>query len=283
MNGRLHFLASLAGRRGGLAGSRGGSWRHRLAVLSVWFAGFSVLAIGVPGAVFAVQAGSASVKQAAGTAASLGVVPKPVSARIGSGHFTLTGRARIVAAPGANAAAESAVAGDLAAYLRPSTGYRLPTVIGTPRPGDIALEIGDPGTLGPGHRAEGYQLIATTSGVKIEAPTAHGLYNGIQTFRQLLPAWVNSPAVLPGPWTTPVVTITDYPRYAYRGLLLDIARHYEPRVGGRETDQPDRRLQDRRAAPAPQRRPGLPSGDQGLPEADRHRQPRLGRHRRAGW
>ena len=224
MNGRLHFLASLAGRRGGQAGS----WRHRLAAASLWFAGFSVLAIGVPGAVFAVPAGSASVKLAAGTATGLGVVPKPVSARIGSGHFTLTGRARIVSAPGANAAAESPVASDLAAYLRPSTGYRLATVIGTPRPGDIVLEIGDPVTLGPGHRAEGYQLIATTSGVKIEAPTAHGLYNGIQTFRQLLPAWINSPAVLPGPWTTPVVTITDYPRYAYRGLLLDIARHYEP-------------------------------------------------------
>jgi len=225
MNGRLHFLATLAGLRRALTGSRGRSWRHRLAFLSVWSAGFSVLAIGVPGAVFAVQADSASVKQAARTAAILGVVPKPVSARIGSGNFTLTRRARIVAAPGAGVTAELAVADDLAAYLRPSTGYRLHTVIGTPRPGDIALEIGDPGTLRPGHRAEGYQLVAATSGVRIEAPAAHGLYNGIQTFRQLLPTWVNSPAVLPGPWTTPVVAITDYPRYAYRGLLLDIARH----------------------------------------------------------
>ncbi len=202
MNGRLHFLATLAG--------------------------FSVLAIGVPGAVFAVQAGSAAVQRAAGTATGLGVVPKPVSARTGSGHFTLTRRARIVSAPGTSAAAESPVAGDLAAYLRPSTGYRLPTVTGTPRPGDIVLEIGDPATLGPGHRAEGYQLVTTTSGVTIEAPTAHGLYNGIQTFRQLLPAWINSPVAQPGPWTTPVVAITDYPRYAYRGLLLDIARHFEP-------------------------------------------------------
>ena len=228
MNGRLHFLAALAGRRGGLAGSRGRSWRRRLAVLSVWAAGFSVLVIGLPAVVFAVQAGSASVKHAAGTATTLGVVPKPVSARIGSGHFTLTRSARIVAAPGANATAELPVADNLAAYLRPSTGYRLRTVVGTPRPGDIVLAIGDPGTLGPAHRAEGYQLVTTTSGVKIEAPTPHGLYNGIQTLRQLLPAWIDSPAVLPGPWTTPVVTITDFPRYAYRGLLLDIARHYEP-------------------------------------------------------
>ena len=228
MHGRLHFLTALAGRRGGLAGSSGRSWRRRLAVLSVWAAGFSVLVIGVPAVVFAVQAGSASVKQAAVTATTLGVVPKPVSARIGSGHFTLTRSARIVAAPGANATAELPVAGDLAAYLRPSTGYRLRTVIGTPRPGDIVLAIGDRRTLKPAHRAEGYQLVTTTSGVTIEAPTAHGLYNGIQTFRQLLPAWVDSTVVLPGPWTTPVVTITDFPRYGYRGLLLDIARHYEP-------------------------------------------------------
>jgi hexosaminidase len=228
MNGRLHFMATLAGRRGGPTGSREGCWRHRVAVLFAWPAATSLLVMSVPAVVFTVQAGSASVNQAAGTATGLGVVPKPVSARIGSGHFTLTPRTRIVSAPGSNATAESPVAGDLAAYLRPSTGYRLPTVIGTPRPGDIALEIGDPGTLSPGHRAEGYQLVTTTTGAKIEAPTAHGLYNGIQTFRQLLPAWVNSPAVLPGPWTAPVVTITDYPRYAYRGLLLDIARHYEP-------------------------------------------------------
>jgi hexosaminidase len=228
MNSRLHFVATLAGLSRGLAGSRDGSWRHRLAVLSVWSAGSAVLVIGVPAAVLAVQADSASVRHASGSAASLGIVPKPVSATIGSGRFTLTRGARIVSAPGANAAAELPVAGDLAAYLRPSTGYRLRTVIGPPRPGDIFLAIGDPGTLRPGRRAEGYQLVTTASGVKIEAPTAHGLYNGVQTFRQLLPAWVNSPAVLPGPWTTPVVTITDYPRYPYRGLLLDIARHYEP-------------------------------------------------------
>src|SRR5579863_1412864 len=111
MNGRLHFLATLAGLRGGQAGSRRGSWRHRAGVLCVWFAGFSVLVVCVPNAVFAVQAGSAAVKHAAGTAASLDVVPEPVSARIGSGRFTLTRRARIVAVPGPGAAAELPVAG----------------------------------------------------------------------------------------------------------------------------------------------------------------------------
>src|SRR5579859_2952499 len=160
MNGRLHFLATRTGPRRGPAGSRGRSWRHRLAVVSAWSAGFSLLAIGVPAAVFAVPGGPAPVKHAAtGTAASLGVVPKPASVRTGSGQFTLTRSARIVSAPGGGAAAESQVAGDLAAYLRPSTGYPLRTVTGAARPGDIMLAIGDPATLGAGHRAEGYQLV----------------------------------------------------------------------------------------------------------------------------
>jgi len=117
-----------------------------------------------------------------------------------------------------------------AAPARPAaaTGYPLLTVTGTAHPGDIVLAIGEPGSLKAADRAEGYQLDTTPSGAKIEAPAAHGLYDGIQTLRQLLPAWIGSPAVMRGPWTVPAVSITDYPRYPYRGLLLDIARHYEP-------------------------------------------------------
>jgi len=196
--------------------------------LSACTAGFTVLVSGVPAALLGAAASAAPARVAAAAAATLNIVPKPVSAKVGPGHFTLTRHSRIVAAPGAHVSVELPVARDLAAYLRPATGYRLPAVAGRPHPGDITLQIGNPPTLKPSHRAEGYQLDTTTSGARIEAATPHGLYNGIQTFRQLLPAWINSPAVLPGPWTAPVATITDYPRYSYRGLLLDIARHYEP-------------------------------------------------------
>ena len=228
MNSRPHVLDTLAGLRGGPACSRPRSWRRHLAVICGWSVGFSVLVAGVPVADLTVAADAVPVRPAARTATGLGIVPKPVSARVGNGRFTLTPHARIIATPGPDAADELSVGGHLAAYLRPATGYRLPTVTGTPRLGDITVQIGDPGTLPPGHRAEGYQLDTTTSGVKIEASAAHGLYDGIQTFRQLLPAWIDSRAAMPGPWSTPVVSITDYPRYSYRGLLLDIARHYEP-------------------------------------------------------
>jgi hexosaminidase len=185
------------------------------------------LVAGVPTAVAGTTANAESAQASATASTDLSIVPKPVSATVGSGQFTLTGTSRIVAAPGAGAVPELSVAADLAAYLRPATGYPLPVVSGTPRSGDIVLQIGDPGTLPASDQAEGYQLVTTTSNATIEAPAAHGLYNGVQTFRQLLPAWINSPKIMPGPWTTPVVDITDYPRYAYRGVMLDIARHYE--------------------------------------------------------
>jgi len=215
---------AFARSRGGLGRSRRRGMRRRLAFLSAWTVGLTVLAAGVPAAVFG-PAASATPARSAAAAATLDIVPKPVSAKLGHGRFTLTRHTRIVAAAGARSAAELPVARDLAAYLRPATGYRLPAVTGRPHPGAITLQIGNPATLKPSHRAEGYQLGTTTSGARIEAPAPHGLYNGIQTFRQLLPAWINSPKILPGPWTAPVVTITDYPRYSYRGLLLDIARH----------------------------------------------------------
>ncbi|HEV2375592.1 MAG TPA: beta-N-acetylhexosaminidase, partial [Streptosporangiaceae bacterium] len=153
------------------------------------------------------------------------VIPKPAAMTVGQGTFTLASTASIVVPTGSSAAMP--VAQDLAAYLQPATGYSLPVVTGTPSSGDIELILGDPGTLQGDPDGEGYQLDTTTTGVTLEAITTHGLYNGIQTIRQLLPAWITSSSVEPGPWTMPVVQITDFPRYTYRGLMLDIARHYE--------------------------------------------------------
>ena len=158
-------------------------------------------------------------------AAAPALIPLPVSNIAGTGAFTLAPSARIVVTT--TSADATAVATNLAAHLRPSTGYALPVLTGAAKDGDIALTLGDPGTLAGDTNHEGYQLTATKTGVELDAPTAHGLFNGLQTLRQLLPSWVESSVVQPGPWTIPVTTITDYPRYAYRGAMIDIARHYE--------------------------------------------------------
>ena len=143
---------------------------------------------------------------------------------VGTGDFTITRHTHIVAEPGS---AARVVAEDLAAYLRPATGYPLPVASGPGRDRDIRLELGDGPQLNPSQAAEGYVLDAGPHGVNLAAETAHGLFNGIQTIRQLLPAQIESRTKAPGPWTIPSVHIVDYPRYAYRGFMLDIARHFQ--------------------------------------------------------
>lgn len=154
------------------------------------------------------------------------LVPVPVSMTTVPGQsFTLGHGARIVAAPGANGGLP--VAQQLAAILRPSTGYPLPVLTGSgagAAPGDIVLSLGGDAALG----REGYRLDVTSDGVQIQAVAPAGLFYGTQTLRQLLSPWIESSTVQPGPWTVPAVHITDHPRYAYRGVMLDIARHFEP-------------------------------------------------------
>ena len=153
------------------------------------------------------------------------IVPKPVRMTAGRGWLTLTRATRIVVAAGS--APSLAVAGDLAGYLRPATGYPLPVTSGTPHAGDLALVLGSRAGLRADPHGEAYRLDVTPAGARLAADTAHGLYNAVQTFRQLLSPWINSPRFRPGPWSMPAVHISDYPRYGYRGVMLDIARHYE--------------------------------------------------------
>ncbi|WP_154019867.1 family 20 glycosylhydrolase [Halococcus sediminicola] len=73
---------------------------------------------------------------------------------------------------------------------------------------------------------EGYHLKVTSDSILIRANDSAGLFNGIQTFRQLLPAEIESNSEQSGPWTVLGGHITDYPRFDYRGAHLDVARHF---------------------------------------------------------
>ncbi len=153
------------------------------------------------------------------------IIPKPTSLQLGQGSFVLTRHTGIAVRGGREA---QTVAQDLADYLRPATGYRLPVVSDRGDRGDISLTLAPQDAISSDPDGEGYRLDVTPAGVHLTASTAHGLYNGIQTIRQLLPVWINSRSMVPGPWRMRSVQITDYPRYTYRGVMLDIARHYEP-------------------------------------------------------
>lgn len=75
---------------------------------------------------------------------------------------------------------------------------------------------------------EGYTLDVTTEGVSITATTAQGFYYAFQSIKKILP-----PCVMAGvkdddvtEFSLPVLSITDSPRFEYRGFMLDVARHY---------------------------------------------------------
>ena len=79
----------------------------------------------------------------------------------------------------------------------------------------------------------------------------------------------------PGPGRSPVPTISDAPRYAYRGTMLDVSRHFFSRGRGQALHRPRVALQAEQAAPAPGRRPGLADPGRQLAAAhDVRRQPR---------
>lgn len=150
------------------------------------------------------------------------VVPAPVSVQPSNGvTFTLGSSTGIHAASGA-----TAVADYLAGLLRPSTGYALPVVAasGDPTAGVWLLLSGADPMVGQ----EGYQLDVTADAVVIRGRSAAGLFHGVQTLRQLLPHRVERRSVQPGPWTVPGGRIVDYPRFAYRSAMLDVARHFQP-------------------------------------------------------
>lgn len=157
-------------------------------------------------------------------APSLGLLPKPVSVTENGGTpYTLNRNTPIVAV-GAQATAPATY---LAGLLRPATGYGLPVVTQSSAPAPIVVEVG--AGKGPaGQAAEGYRLVVTTTKVQISADTANGALNGVQTLRQLLPQWVESDTVVDATWTVPAVTISDYPRFAHRGMMLDVARSFYP-------------------------------------------------------
>jgi hexosaminidase len=73
---------------------------------------------------------------------------------------------------------------------------------------------------------EGYRLRVETGRVTIVARRPAGLFWGAQTLRQLLPPRIEAGSPRPGSWPVPLGTIHDRPRFAWRGLMLDVARHF---------------------------------------------------------
>lgn len=97
------------------------------------------------------------------------------------------------------------------------------------RDGQTRIELRIDAELGP----EAYRMTVDRRTVRIEGGGAAGVFWGAQTFRQLLgpDAFRRAPLEPGRRWTVPTGTVEDAPRFAWRGLMLDVSRHFMPKDG----------------------------------------------------
>jgi hexosaminidase len=151
------------------------------------------------------------------------IIPKPVSIVPTGKSFSLTNRTDIYIHGESEELMQ--IGQYLADNLKPSTGFNLKVkaIAKEPGRGDILLTLTANDTvLGD----EGYELVITEQSVTLTAGKPAGIFYGVQTLLQLLPAEVEQDSLQKGLWRMSTGTIRDYPAYGYRGTMLDVARHF---------------------------------------------------------
>ncbi len=171
--------------------------------------------------------GSCRVREEQSFPGAISLIPAPVQITLKKGFFRLSGKTCIV-----HDSQTGRLAYLLQSYLSPATGFGLEVSPGergrtaNARNNGIHLAV-DTSLSGLGQ--EGYRLRVRKHGVLIEAPSETGIFYGIQTLRQLLPVEIfQDREQADVAWRIPCVDIEDYPRFAWRGMHLDVCRHYMP-------------------------------------------------------
>jgi len=152
---------------------------------------------------------------------SYALIPVPVSLTELKGEFVFTPASRIILA---SADADSRIAAeDLARLVSNPTGYKIEITEGTSsKNGSVFMKL-DTAV----RNAEGYELAVTSKKIVILARSAAGLFYAVQSLRQLMPAEVEKAKTVEGfSLTVPACVIKDEPRFAYRGMHLDVSRHF---------------------------------------------------------
>lgn len=162
------------------------------------------------------------------------LVPLPALIQSKNGLFQLTPQVKIYS-PGLT----RPIADYLVAVLAPALGFQLNIMSDEKQPPDsgifLRLNPAAQAAFGeiqhqaePSLASEAYHLVISTHAVVLEAPGLPGLFYGVQTLRQLLPAEIYSPVPVQRAWTIPCVAISDKPRFLWRGAMLDSCRHFMP-------------------------------------------------------
>jgi hexosaminidase len=152
------------------------------------------------------------------------IIPTPVKAEYGKGIFLISNTSSIGVPSKQPAVAKTA--DYLATRLQTVRGFKPAVVESLQAPIQFILNAKADSRLG----SEGYTLNVTPNNITVQANTPAGIFYGVQTILQLLPKEIEGKTAGRNvSWHLPVVTIVDYPRFAWRGIMLDVSRHFFPK------------------------------------------------------
>ena len=146
------------------------------------------------------------------------LIPQPAELQLSEGSFLLTNASTI----GFDSQESRIVAEMFSQKLNLSTGFSIKPQ--QDKAGSIQFNLNKVKIAQIGK--EGYTLISSPNGVVITANEPAGLFYGMQTLLQLLPKEVESKIAINMTWSIPYVKITDYPRFGWRGIMLDVSRNF---------------------------------------------------------
>ncbi|MDH5599175.1 MAG: family 20 glycosylhydrolase [Cyclobacteriaceae bacterium] len=146
------------------------------------------------------------------------IIPKPVSVELKKGTFTLLKSSKITFNnPDSKNTVEVFIN-----QVNTSTGYKLKAKNDNNGAVQFNLLSDKESTLGK----EGYRIDVSESGIVVTANENAGLYYAIQSLIQLFPPEIESKQVVNRTWTIPAVSVLDYPRFSWRGIMLDVSRNF---------------------------------------------------------
>lgn len=152
---------------------------------------------------------------------TIAIIPQPVKLQSNAGYFKLPSSITIQADDAAPLKTSLAI---LTQHVTRPTGYTAHTGAAKGNATiSLVLNKTADNTLGD----EGYHLTVNTKQVTITANRPAGILYGVQTLLQLLPPEIESKTTVKNiQWKIPCVDVTDYPRFGWRGLMLDVSRHF---------------------------------------------------------
>ncbi len=166
-----------------------------------------------------VFSGCGKLSQTEGEITELAIIPQPETMTLSAGNFTVKKRTVICY----NSDELLPLANYFNNKISGALGFKLKTATRSRNGINLNLRKEWDESLGN----EGYKLTVLYNNIVVEANSANGIFYGIQTLLQMLPPQIKSKTVQSNiTWNIPCAEITDKPRFAWRGLMLDVSRHF---------------------------------------------------------